>query len=134
MHVGDAKRIQRFLDKIPPQRRGEFAHAVMRDLTKLAASEARQQIVTGRGEDPVRFPPLPKKLTYRTGNLTRSIGTDLKGAPRQYIIGATAKYSPQHELGLFPYPRRAFLEPGARKAIKENAKKLFRKYWERIRR
>lgn len=134
LHRGDARRIKAFLDQIPPERRDYFAHAVMRDLTKLSASEARQQIVTGRGEDPVVAPPLPKRLTFRTGNLTRSIGTDLSEAPKRYVIGSTAKYSPQHELGLAPYPKRAFLKPGADKALRENAKRLFRKYWERLRR
>ncbi len=132
LNRADAKRIQKFLDSLEPSRRDRFANAVMRDLTKLSVGYARQNIVTGRGEDPVVAPPLPKKLTYRTGILTRSIGLDLSRAPREYIFGAAAKYALIHERGLGRFPKRPFLLPGAQKAIREDALKLFRLYWDRL--
>ena len=124
----DSGKIAAFLRNMDPNRARSVADNAMRDLTKLSASAAREEIVRGRS---LNAKPLKRKLTWRTGRLTRSIGSDLSRAPRLYIIGAAARYAPQHELGLPPFPKRPFLLPGARKAVSKYAERLFRDYLER---
>ena len=120
----DAKRLQRYFRQLDPETRGGVTHSVMTDMGKLVKAEVQEnQIVRGRDE---HAPPLPSKLTWRTGHLTRSIGTDFSEAPRRYIVGTPVRYGPVHELGLSPYSRRAFLEPAARRVIARDAPKLFR--------
>jgi len=121
----DAKRLQRYLDRLDPGKRASVSDAVMVDLGKLVKADVQEnQIIRNRGE---HAPPLPTRLTWRTGHLTRSIGTDNSGAPKRYVVGTPVRYGPQHELGLKPYRRRAFLEPAAQKVVPRDAPKLFRK-------
>ncbi len=128
----DARRAQRFLKSLDPTSRASVADQVLTDLAKLIKADTQEnQIVRGRGEDPVAAPPLDDQLSYRSGHLTRSIGTDFSEAPHRYIVGTPVRYGPVHELGLPPYPTRKFLEPAAVESTNRHAKRLFRLALER---
>ena len=64
-------------------------------------------------------PPIPKKLTYRTGELLRSITHNIKRVGRKHIgLYGTAKvYGRTHELGEGGHPKRPFLEPSLKDVI-----------------
>jgi hypothetical protein len=124
----DSKHIAAFLEQLDPRERGTVIDEAMRDLSKLIKANARTvQIITGRGEDPVVAPPLSDRLTYRTGHLTRSIDTDFSDAPRRYVIGTPLGYGVVHELGLAPFPKRAFLQPAGETIIETEAEPAFRR-------
>lgn len=123
VNVTGSKKLKRLLRDLDPRVRDGVTDEVMRDLGKLVKANAQEtQIVRGRGD----APPLPRQLSYRTGHLTRSIGTDFSEAPRRYIVGTPVAYGTVHELGLPPYPKRPFLEPAVEYVIEQKAERLFR--------
>ncbi len=123
-NFSDARRIRRFVERLDPRDRSSVVHQVMVDTGKLTKADAREnRIVRGRGKT---SKPLSDRLTWRTGNLTRSISTDNTQAPRRYIVGTPANYSVVHELGLSPFPKRQFLTPAAEKVIRQDVPQLFR--------
>lgn len=127
-NIRDSKRIAHFLDAIDPAARG-FVVAQSLDAIATATEQRAKEveIVRGRGRDTETAPPLPKRLSFRSGRLSGSISTDRSGAPRQYVVGSTVAYAPVHELGLGPYPKRPFLEPAADHVIETKGLAIFRK-------
>ncbi|MGL5098246.1 MAG: phage virion morphogenesis protein, partial [Planctomycetia bacterium] len=73
--------------------------------------------------------PLPDRLSWRTGHLTRSISTDSAPNLKTWIVGSTVNYAPVHELGLrvgnARYPARPFLTPAAEWVIENRAPDFF---------
>lgn len=131
LNLVDKGRIAQLLERLDPTERDSISAKVIGQSARLIEAEAKEnQIVRGRG---LTAPPLKKKLSYRTGHLSRSISTDLSGLPRQAIVGTAVRYSVVHELGISPYPRRPFLEPAAEIVVGRDVSKLFRRALERLR-
>jgi phage gpG-like protein len=130
LNVADSARIQRFLKQLDPKTRRGVLGEVMRAIGNETKADARlNRIVRGRG----KAPPLPRKLTWRSGELTRSIDVDYSRQPKIITVGSRLKYAPVHEQGIAPYPRRPFLEPAAKTTIKKHAPRFFRNALERAR-
>lgn len=116
-------RLQQFLRRLDPQTRDSVVSRSLREIAIEAESEAKLgQIVRGRGN----APPLPKRLSSRSGRLIDSIGSDFSGLPKRALIGSRVIYARVHELGLGPYPKRPFLAPAARKVISKLASRIFK--------
>lgn len=99
-------------------------HATFRDALTHAAYEvqriaAQEKIrrggVVGKGRQRMILPPLPDRLTSRTGSLRRSIGVDRSDLPFAISIGTELVYGRVHEtggrFGRAKYPPRPFLSP-----------------------
>jgi hypothetical protein len=131
LNLRDFGRISEFLSALEPGTRASVTDEALETVARLTEQRAKEiEIVRGRG---LRSPPLPKRLSFRSGRLSGSISTDVSQAPRLYVVGSTVAYAPVHELGLGPYPRRAFLEPAAQHVIDTQADGIFRKALERAR-
>lgn len=137
-NVGVSRQVARFLRSLEPQTRDSVVREAMERVARAAEERAKTvEIVRGRGN----APPLPDRLSWRTGHLTRSISTDLSLAPRAWIVGTAVKYGPVHELGLLvqrpggtvKYPERPFLSPAAEWVIEARAGEFFRRALERAR-
>lgn len=125
LNLRDFGRISAFLDALDPSSRESVADEALESIARLTEQRAKEvEIVRGRGLD---SPPLPTRLSFRSGRLSASISSDLSQRPRNYIVGSTVRYAPVHELGLGPYPKRAFLEPAADFVIANHAESVFRK-------
>jgi hypothetical protein len=126
LNLADSRRIADFLRRMTPGERDAVADEVLEKVARAAEERAKTvEIVRGRGN----APPLPDRLSWRTGHLTRSISTDSIPSARTWIVGSTVNYAPVHELGLrvgsANYPVRAFLTPAAEWAIAERAEGFF---------
>jgi phage gpG-like protein len=77
-------------------------------------------------------PPIPEKLTYRTGELARSITYKVKRKGKKIVglFGTNKVYGRIHELGEGNYPKRQFLEP----ALKEIIPKFMINAWKAVER
>lgn len=139
INVAESREIARFLRRLDPTTRDSVAAEVLEKVARAAEERAKTvEIVRGRGD----APPLPDKLSWRTGHLTRSISTDSIPSQRVWIVGSTVNYAPIHELGLpvrtasggtARYPQRPFLTPAAEFVIDQRAPDFFRQALERAR-
>lgn len=138
VNLAESRRIAEFLRRLEPGERDAVADRVLESVTRAAEERAKTvEIVRGRGN----APPLPDRLSWRTGHLTRSIGTDSIPSARTWILGSTVNYAPVHELGLtvqgrggaVRYPARPFLLPAAEWAIEQRAPELFERELARAR-
>lgn len=140
VNLAESRAIAQFLRRMAPAERDSVAAEVLEKVARAAEERAKTvEIVRGRGD----APPLPDKLSWRTGHLTRSISTDSIPSQRVWIVGSTVNYAPIHELGLpvrvpgggtARYPKRAFLTPAAEYVIDQRAPAFFRQALERARR
>lgn len=134
VNLGETRAAQEFLRRLAPDVRDSVVDEVLESVALATEERAKTvEIVRGRGD----APPLPDRLTWRTGHLTRSIGTDLNRSQRVAIVGSTVNYAPVHELGLqvghAHYPRRPFLQPAADWVIDNRAPDFFRRALDRAR-
>jgi phage gpG-like protein len=131
LNVADSLRVKRFLAELEPNKRRGVVSEVLRAIGNQTKADARQnRIVRGRGN----AKPLARKLSWRSGELTRSIDVDYSRLPKRAIVGSRLKYAPVHEQGISPYPRRPYLEPAAKNTIKLYAREYFSKALARARR
>lgn len=130
LNLRDSQRIRSFLDGLDPRISGSVADQACETIARLTEQRAKEvEIVRGRGNSP----PLARQLSFRTGRLSRSISTDLSQRPKNYIVGTSVVYSSQHELGLAPYPKRAFLQPAADFIVETKGYAAFKKAFDRLR-
>lgn len=136
LNLADSRRIAEFLQRLEPGQRQSVADRVLEKVARAAEERAKTvEIVRGRGD----APPLPDRLSWRTGHLTRSISTDSIPAQGVWIVGSTVNYAPVHELGLsvqtrggtIRYPERPFLTPAAEWVIDQRAPDFFAQELER---
>lgn len=128
INLAESRAIARFLKGLTPGERNAVADEVLEKVARATETRAKTvEIVRGRGN----APPLPDRLSWRTGHLTRSISTDSAPSLRTWIVGSTVNYAPVHELGLqvgnARFPKRAFLQPAAEWVIAERAPGFFEK-------
>lgn len=129
--IREGERAIRFLATLDPTIRRSVWDEVGESIARLTEQRAKEvEIVRGRG---LKAKPLPTRLTFRSGRLSQSIGTDTTQRPRVFTVGTDVEYSPQHELGIPPYPKRAFLQPAAEHVISTQAESVFRKALARAR-
>ena len=110
LNRNDSARVRRVLGKLSPAQNANINRKSLRKcgllVQKIAAEE---MIVRGRGR---HAPPLPDRLTTRTGTLARSIALVIDGATAtvgtDLIYGAVHEFSPSHP--------RPFLSPALEKA------------------
>lgn len=126
VNLAESRRIAEFLRRMTPGERDAVVDQVLEEIALAAEERAKTvEIVRGRGD----APPLPDRLTWRTGHLTRSIGTDSIPSQRVWIVGSTVNYAPVHELGLTVgnahYPQRPFLQPAADWVLENRAPGFF---------
>lgn len=121
-----------------PALREVFRRALLRSAFKVQEISTRQKIraggVVGTGKSRMNLPPLPDRLTSRTGTLRRSIAVDRSALPFEVSIGSDLVYAAVHETGglvhrrsgTARYPARPFLGPAL-----EDASAYFDDYLER---
>jgi len=99
--------LQRALERMNP---GENKRILRNSLLSMAfeiqADAAKNQIHPGG-----KGPPLPDRLTSRTGTLRRSIRVNRGPLPFAIEIGTDLTYGAVHEFGSKTHPRRPFLKP-----------------------
>jgi len=123
LNIADSARIKSFLAKLDPKTRRGVVSEVLRAIANETKADARiNRIVRGRGN----APPRSRKLTWRSGELTRSIDVDYSRLPKAVTVGSRLKYAPVHEQGIAPYPRRPYLEPAAKATIKKRGPGFWR--------
>jgi hypothetical protein len=124
LNVADSKRIKRFLDKLNPRDRASVSADVLESIAYATVADAREKrIVRGRG---LTSKPLAGKLTFRTGDLTRSLEVDSSRAPKVQTVGSRLNYAAVHEQGISPFPKRPYLEPASDFVIRTKAPDFFR--------
>jgi phage gpG-like protein len=134
LNLRDSAAIRGFLERLDPRHRESVSSEALESIARLTEQRAKEvEIVRGRGRDPEIAPPLAKRLTFRSGRLSGSISTDATQLPRQVVVGTPVAYGPVHELGLGPFPKRAFLEPAADHVMETNARAVFEKALARAR-
>lgn len=132
-NIADSRRIRRLLSEISPRERNLVVPRVLEEISERTAERVKlKEIARGRGK---KAPPLPRKLTSRNAGrgLVGSIAVDRQSATR-WAVGSRLRYAPVHELGLGPYPKRAFLQPGAEYVLERQGVAIFRKWFDRVRR
>lgn len=134
LNLAESRAIARFLRGLSASERDSVAARVLEQVARATETRAKTvEIVRGRGN----APPLPDRLSWRTGHLTRSISTDSAPSLRTWIVGSTVNYAPVHELGLqvgaARFPKRPFLTPAAEWVIAERAPDFFQRELERLR-
>lgn len=134
INLAESRQIAEYLRRLQPAVRDSVVDEVLEKVALATEERAKTvEIVRGRGD----APPLPDRLTWRTGHLTRSIGTDAVPSERVWIVGSTVNYAPVHELGLTVgrahYPARPFLQPAADWVIDNRAGDFFAQALERAR-
>ena len=94
-----------------------FRESLLEGALEIQRVAAQEKImrggVKGRGKNKTISPPLPDKLTSRSGDLRRSIKVDRSELPFAIEIGTELVYGRAHELGYPPrnLPARPFLGP-----------------------
>jgi hypothetical protein len=86
-------------------------NALERVAGEIQRNAKDKQIAAGGRGKKRAIPPLPDRLTSRTGTLRRSIGVNRRPLPRAIEIGTPLVYGAVHEFGWGRYPVRAFLQP-----------------------
>jgi len=106
-----------------PALREVFRRALLKSALKVQQIATREKIraggVVGTGKSRMNLPPLPDRLTSRTGTLRRSIAVDRSQLPFEVSIGSDLVYAAVHEVGglvtrrsgTAHYPQRPFLKP-----------------------
>ena len=135
INLAESRRIAEYLRRLQPAERDNVVDEVLEKVALATDERARTvEIVRGRG---LTAEPLPDRLTYRTGHLTRSISAEPDRSNHVYIVGSTVNYAPVHELGLTVgrarYPQRPFLQPAAEYVIENRAGDFFETALERLR-
>lgn len=108
--------LQRILKRTDPKTHPRFVGRALLEIGFLVQENAAtKQIQRGgrffAGGSLQDSPPLPDRLTSRTGRLRASIAVNRQPLPFAVEVGSAVEYAPQHEIGSPPYPRRPFLEP-----------------------
>lgn len=134
VNLAATRAAQAMLAKLAPNVRDSVVDEVLENVALATEERAKTvEIVRGRGD----APPLPDRLTWRTGHLTRSIATDIVPSQRVAIVGSTVNYAPVHELGLqvgnAHYPRRPFLQPAADFVLSTRIRGFFQRAIDRAR-
>lgn len=129
------------LKKLSPKENRQILVRSLTDCAELVVENAkREQIIRGGrvagtgprgGKVMSDKPPHPSRLTSRTGRLRDSISINLQPLPGAIEVGASVVYARVHELGIPPYPKRAFLEPAV-KATERRFPEIFMANWRRI--
>lgn len=131
LNLRDSVRIRNFVRALDPGSPESIVSEALESIARLTEDRTKSvEIVRGRG---LTSPPLPSRVSFRSGRLTDSISTDLSQLPRLAVVGSTVKYAPVHELGLGPYPKRSFLGRAAEHVIEHQAQSVFRKAIQRAR-
>ncbi len=124
LNTADSRRIKRYLKALTPASRNSVVREALEGIAFATSLDARtKRIIRGRSR---KAKPVPKRLTWRSGDLARSISVDLSELYKRSIVGTPIEYAPQHEQGLSPYPRRPFLKPASDSVLKRQAKRIFR--------
>lgn len=97
---------------------------------EIQANAAKVQIAGGGGGKRNARPPLPDRLTSRTGHLRGDIKVDRLPLPRAIEVGPDEFYGAIHEFGLGRYPVRAFMQP-ALGAVSPRFPEIIVKHWKR---
>jgi len=134
INIATSNQVAEYLRRLAPNVRGSVVDEVLEKIALATEERAKTvEIVRGRGD----APPLPDRLSWRSGHLTRSIGTDSIPSEHAWVVGSTVNYAPVHELGLTVgrahYPQRPFLQPAADYVIEERAGEFFEKALEHLR-
>ncbi len=128
------KELQRRLKQMNPAiNKRIIRESLVEAAGKIQTNAALVQITGGGRGKGQGLPPLPHKLTSRTGTLRRSIAVDRKPLPLAIEIGPNPPadgYGEIHELGLGNYPKRPFMGP-ALDAISPEFGAIVIKRWKR---
>jgi phage gpG-like protein len=110
------KKLERLLRRVDPKRDGVRWQraALVRSGLKVQSVAAEKKIERGGPG-----PPLPDRLTSRTGTLRRSIRVDRGELPTAIEIGTDLVYGAVHELGSRTHPKRPFLAPALQAVSKD---------------
>lgn len=111
------QRSKRYLKKFPNEFKKGFYDGLKLSM-RLVEKEAKINVAKGGGAIPAH----PEFLSVRTGNLRRSIMTDVEDRNSEIIgsVFSNVVYSAVHELGYRNIPARPYLEP----AIKDNMERI----------
>lgn len=134
VNLAPTRQALEYLRRLAPDVRESAVDEVLESVALATEERAKTvEIVRGRGT----APPLPDRLSWRTGHLTRSIGTEVVPSQRVAIVGSTVNYAPVHELGLqvgnAHYPRRPFLQPAADWVMENRVAAFFKRALDRVR-
>lgn len=125
--TGD-ENLRRLLRRMSPQSNPAWVRRGMLKVGfQMQTLAASKYILRGGGP---RAPVHPTMLTSRTGTLRRSIAVNRRRLPFTVSVGTHLRYGRTHELGLGPYPRRAFLDPALQEVAKTAANVLAEE-WEK---
>lgn len=125
--VSGDKALQRKLKKLDPKTNPEFVRRALVKGGFLIQSDAQMNQIERGGKGP----PLPHRLTSRTGTGRRSIRVDRGGLPNFFVdIGSDLRYMQLHETGGKTMPARPYLAP-ALDAVDEKLEGLFLREWDK---
>jgi hypothetical protein len=117
------------LEKMDPGKNRSIMRAILVDCALLVQENAAdRQIAAGGGGINAAAPPLPNRLTSRTGHLRNSIGVDRGELPHAVTVGTRVVYGGIHEFGLGRYPERPFMRP-ALKAQRRKFPAVIKRNW-----
>ena len=131
--VRGTREFRNALKRLSPRENAAIRNKALRSLAFLTASIAKEKMIKrGRG---LKAKPLKSRLTYRHGDLTRSITTAFGDLPKFAEAGTALRYKggsgPEvHELGGRIHPKRPFMKPAGQEASKK-AEKIFLESWVR---
>ncbi len=96
LNIADSARLKRYLGKLDPKSRASISAQVLEAIARETSFDARtRHILRGRGD----AKPVKKRLTWRSGDLSRSIEVDISQLPARSIVGSRLRYAPVHEQG-----------------------------------
>lgn len=124
LNVADSAKLRAYLKRLNPRQRRSVSGEALEKVARATSLNAKtKQIARGRG---LHSKPLPKRLTWRSGDLTRSIAVDSSRAPLVQIVGSPMEYAAVHEQGISPFPRRPYLQPASDHVLKTQASGFFK--------
>lgn len=106
--------VQRALRRISPSQNTEILRRSLLKGALLVQRLAATKYIHPGGQGP----PLPDRVTSRTGTLRRSIRVNRSPLPFAVEVGSDVVYAPVHELGSRTHPKRPFLAPALDEASK----------------
>ncbi len=96
LNIADSARLKRYLQKLDPKSRASVSAQVLEAIAFATSFDARtRHILRGRGD----AKPVKKRLTWRSGELSRSISVDLSRLPGRSVVGSRLAYASVHEQG-----------------------------------